>query len=121
MDDTERPEKQTSFVSGDADGSVIRASEATPSTVNIGASDEGAKSRAAANAYLRNIDERDLYGASDEVASSAHRIALLIESALRDAQCTEVIAQITSQDAIDGMEEWWLLVYRHLRRRLLTL
>jgi ParB/RepB/Spo0J family partition protein len=121
MDDTERPEKQTSFVSRDADGSVIRASDATPSTVNIGASDEGAKSRAAANAYLRNIDERDLYGASDEVASSAHRIALLIESALRDAQCTEVIAQITSQDAIDGMEEWWLLVYRHLRRRLLTL
>ncbi len=120
MDDTERPEKQTTFVSEDADVPAIRASDATPSTALIGASDDGVSSRTAVNTYLRNAEERDQWDASSEVASSAHSVALIIEHALRDAQCTEVIAQITSQEDIDVMEEWWLLVYQHLRGRLLT-
>ena len=120
MNEKGRSQKQTSFVSGDADGSAIRASGATPSTAAIGASDEGASSRMAVNTYLRNAEERDQCDASNEVASSAHSVALLIERALRDAQCAEVIAQITGQEDTGVMEEWWLLVYRHLRGRLLT-
>jgi hypothetical protein len=120
MDDTERPEEQTSFVSEDADGSAIPAPDATPSTAQIGASDEDAQPGTAVNMYLRNAEGGDQCDASDAVASSAHRIALLIERAMRDAQCTEVIAQITSQEDIDVTEEWWLLVFRHLRGRLLT-
>jgi ParB/RepB/Spo0J family partition protein len=120
MDDTKRPEKQTTFVSEDADGSAIRASDATPSTAQIDASDEGARPGTAVNTHLRNPEEREQCDASDEAASSAHTVALLIERALRDAQCTAVIAQITRQEDIDVTEEWWHLVFRHLRGRLLT-
>jgi ParB/RepB/Spo0J family partition protein len=120
MDDGEQPEKQTSFVSEGADGSVIRASDATPSTVNTGASDEGSHLGTGINMCLRNPEERDQCDASDEAASSAHTVALLIERALRDAQCIAVIAQIAKQGDIDVTEEWWLLVFRHLRGRLLN-
>jgi len=120
MDDTEWPEKQTTFVSEDADGSAIRSPDTTPSTAHIGTSDEGARPGTAVNTYLRNPEERDQCDASDEAASSAHTVALLIERALRDAQCTEVIARITRQEDIDVTEEWWLIVFRHLRGRLLT-
>ncbi len=119
MDNTEQPEEQTSFVSEGADGSAIRASDTTPSTAQIGASDEGPRPKRTVNTYLRNTEERDQRHASNEVAASASSVALIVERALRDAQCTEVIAQITSQEDIDAMEEWWLLVYRQLRGRLL--
>jgi hypothetical protein len=67
-----------------------------------------------------NVEGGGLYDTSDELISSADTTALLIERALRDAQGAEIIAKITSQEDIDAMEEWWLLVYRRLRGRLLT-
>lgn len=120
MDNTLRPEKQTSFVPKDAEISSIRVSEATPSTVQIGAAEEGAGPKRSVNTYLRNVEEGEPCKASDESASSADSIALLIESALRGARRAEIIAKITSQEDSDVMEEWWLLVYRRLRGRLLT-
>jgi len=112
--------KQTSFVPEDADESSIRASEATPSTVQIGAAEEGAGLKTTINTYPRNVEEGEQCKASDELASSADSIALLIESALRGARRAEIIAKITSQEDSDVMEEWWLLVYRRLRGRFLT-
>lgn len=120
MDNTSRPEKQTTFVPEDADISSIRTSEAAPSTVQIGTAEEGAGPKTAVNTYLRNVEEGEPCNASDESASSADSIALLIESVLRDARRAEIIAKITSQEDNDVMEEWWLLVYRRLRGRLLT-
>ncbi len=120
MDNTSRPEKQTTFVPEDADISSIRTSEAAPSTVQIGTAEEGAGPKTAVNTYLRNVEEGEPCNASDESASSADSIALLIESVLRDPRRAEIIAKITSQEDNDVMEEWWLLVYRRLRGRLLT-
>ena len=106
-------EKQTTFVFGGGDVSAIRASDATPTTAQIGASDESTGARTAINTVsTHTLRKGNLRDASDELASSAHSVALLIERALRDAQCTEVIAQIISQEESDVMEEWWLLVYR---------
>jgi ParB/RepB/Spo0J family partition protein len=114
-----RPKKQTSFVPED-DRSVIRASDTAQATAQIGAGDEGADPGKAVNTYLRTVEETDLCGLSDESVSSADTTALLIEVALRGAGRAEIIAKITSQEDSNAMEEWWLLVYRHLRGRLLT-
>ncbi len=120
MDDTERPEKQTSFVPENPDRSSIRASEAALSMAQIGAADEGISSKTTVDTYLRTVEERGLSAPSDELVSSPDSIALLIESALRDAGRAEIIAKIISQEESDVIEEWWLLVYRRLRERLLT-
>ncbi len=119
MDGAERSEKQTTFVSEDADVSAIRASGAALTAAQIGAVDKGADPRKAVNTYLRNGEGRGLRDPSDELVSSADTTALLIEGALRGARRAEIIAKITSQEDGDAMEEWWLLVYRRLRGRLL--
>jgi ParB/RepB/Spo0J family partition protein len=116
MDDTERPEKQTTFVFRDAD----RASDGAPTMAQIGAAGESVAPQTALSTRSHNVEGGGLYDTSDELISSADTTALLIERALRDAQGAEIIAKITSQEDIDAMEEWWLLVYRRLRGRLLT-
>lgn len=120
MDGAERPEKQTAFVSEDVDVSAIRASDTAPATAQISGVDKGADPGKAVNTYLRTVEERDLCDPSDESVSSAATTALLIEGALRGARRAEIIAKITSQEDNDAMEEWWLLVYRSLRGRLLA-
>jgi hypothetical protein len=116
MDDAERPKKQTSFVFRDAD----RASDGAPTMAQIGAAGESVAPQTALSTRSHNVEGGGLYDTSDELISSADTTALLIERALRDAQGAEIIAKITSQEDIDAMEEWWLLVYRRLRGRLLT-
>jgi len=115
-----QPKKQTTFVPEDADRSSIRASEAAPAPVQFGAAETDTGPKTAINTYLRNVEEGEPCKASDESASSADSIALLIESALRGARRAEIIAKIISQEDSDVMEEWWLLVYRRLRGHLLT-
>ena len=56
---------------------------------------------------------------SDGLNPSADAVALLIEGALRGALRAEIIEKIASQNDF-ASESWWLLVYRHLRERLLT-